>query len=261
MTIARSDNEGIPASGWYLDADGDGFGDGNQMVYNCQQPVNYINIDGDCDDSINTINPLGIEVCNGLDDNCDGIADSGSLGSDAFCAASSCLEILNSNANAPDGDYFVQFDSGIQQTECDMGSFGGGWTQVYLDQMSPRILGGPYRPQVYAAYGVRSWGATTLYRVVHSAMSSQREVFHILNFGSKWTTLPLILGMIQTLYGDLISPMFSLMETIFGIPISTITSRFMAMSVDGGDPVIQKVPTILDIMYQQLKRVTFQRLI
>ena len=130
-------DEGIPADGWYLDSDMDGYGNANNIIYNCQQPQGYIGSAGDCDDSNPAINPQGVEICNGVDDDCNGVSDSGSPGADAFCFANSCLEILTADPGAQDGEYFIEFDSGILQTECDMGSFGGGWTQVFLDQMSP----------------------------------------------------------------------------------------------------------------------------
>ena len=48
----------------------------------------------DCDDGNSSVNPNGIEVCNGLDDDCDGDFDAGVLGMDEMCAADSCLDIL-----------------------------------------------------------------------------------------------------------------------------------------------------------------------
>ncbi len=57
---------------WFLDVDGDGFGDGPPLL-TCFAPSGYVLDDGDCDDGDLTINPAATEVCNGVDDNCDGV--------------------------------------------------------------------------------------------------------------------------------------------------------------------------------------------
>ena len=134
-------DDGIATSLWYLDSDGDGYGDPNQPTYNCLQPSGYIAQGDDCNDTDSSINPSGTEVCNGVDDDCDGSSDAGSLGGDELCVADSCLDILTAHPNSQDALYYISFDSGIEQTECDMGSFGGGWTRVFADNMSPPDTG------------------------------------------------------------------------------------------------------------------------
>ena len=62
---------------WYLDNDGDGFGNSNVTLSNCVQPSGYVAIGGDCNDNNNAINPNATEECNGIDDNCNGQADEG----------------------------------------------------------------------------------------------------------------------------------------------------------------------------------------
>ena len=60
---------------WYADADGDGFGDAGASVIDCDQPAGYTADDTDCDDTDGAVSPDGIELCNGVDDNCDGTVD------------------------------------------------------------------------------------------------------------------------------------------------------------------------------------------
>ncbi len=60
---------------WYLDLDGDGFGDPAVSELSCDQPVNHVLDGADCDDSDSTINPDADEVCDGLDNDCDGVVD------------------------------------------------------------------------------------------------------------------------------------------------------------------------------------------
>ncbi len=62
-------------SNWYADADGDGYGNASASVQNCAQPSGYVSNAGDCDDSNPAINPNAAEICNHLDDNCNGLMD------------------------------------------------------------------------------------------------------------------------------------------------------------------------------------------
>ncbi|MFH1463164.1 MAG: MopE-related protein [Pseudomonadota bacterium] len=60
---------------WYLDADGDGWGLTGSTTVACWQPSAYAEDDGDCDDSESAVNPGASEVCNDVDDDCDGDTD------------------------------------------------------------------------------------------------------------------------------------------------------------------------------------------
>lgn len=60
---------------WYLDSDGDGYGDTTQVLVQISQPSGYVIDNFDCDDSVATIYPGAPELHNGVDDNCDGIGD------------------------------------------------------------------------------------------------------------------------------------------------------------------------------------------
>jgi hypothetical protein len=62
-------------SRWYADADGDGFGDPAVSLVGCAAPPGYAASADDCDDADPAINPAAAEVENGLDDDCDGVAD------------------------------------------------------------------------------------------------------------------------------------------------------------------------------------------
>ena len=60
---------------WYRDADGDGHGDPGDEVIDCLQPEGYVEEPGDCDDADPAVNPSAEEVCNEIDDDCDGRTD------------------------------------------------------------------------------------------------------------------------------------------------------------------------------------------
>ncbi len=70
-------------STYYLDSDGDGFGDAGFTVAACSLPSGYSNNALDCDDFSAAVSPAGLEVCDGLDNDCSGDVD----GSDATDAA------------------------------------------------------------------------------------------------------------------------------------------------------------------------------
>ena len=61
----------------YVDADLDGYGDDSQWVDVCELIPGYATIGGDCDDIDSFAFPGGIEVCDDVDNNCDGQIDEG----------------------------------------------------------------------------------------------------------------------------------------------------------------------------------------
>jgi hypothetical protein len=64
-------------STWYRDADADGWGDFSNSVQAIFPPAGFVAQGGDCDDSNSSRNPAAIEICNSIDDNCNGIVDDG----------------------------------------------------------------------------------------------------------------------------------------------------------------------------------------
>ncbi|HRD82742.1 MAG TPA: putative metal-binding motif-containing protein, partial [Saprospiraceae bacterium] len=72
-----------PNTIWYLDADGDNYYTGAGITQ-CASPgagYRYTGIlgGGDCNDGNAAINPAATEVCDGIDDNCDGSIDEGCI--------------------------------------------------------------------------------------------------------------------------------------------------------------------------------------
>jgi len=75
-----------PGQVWYKDADNDGFGEtGAATITQCLRPVNYkaagelTATTGDCNDANAAIKPGAAEVCDGVDNNCNGMTDEGGL--------------------------------------------------------------------------------------------------------------------------------------------------------------------------------------
>ncbi|MBX7140760.1 MAG: hypothetical protein K1X63_06725 [Chitinophagales bacterium] len=68
----------IPVN-WYADADNDGYGNAAVTQSSCDQPAGYVADNTDCDDAASTIHPGAADLCNGIDDNCDGVIDENAI--------------------------------------------------------------------------------------------------------------------------------------------------------------------------------------
>jgi hypothetical protein len=64
-------------STWSLDADGDGYGRSSSLVTACAAPLGYVANAGDCDDLDPGAYPGAIEVCDEIDNDCNGQVDEG----------------------------------------------------------------------------------------------------------------------------------------------------------------------------------------
>ncbi len=71
------DDFATDATTWYLDADGDGYGNASTTMSSCSMPAGYVANSTDCNDADDTVHPGAAEVCDGLDQDCDGVADNG----------------------------------------------------------------------------------------------------------------------------------------------------------------------------------------
>ncbi|MDX2013289.1 MAG: putative metal-binding motif-containing protein [Myxococcaceae bacterium] len=87
---------------FFRDRDGDGYGNPNEPVRRCAQPLGFALADAgaDCDDSRADVNPRTPETCNGVDDNCDGDIDESLMPRQFF-------------GRDEDGDGYPQHDAGV----------------------------------------------------------------------------------------------------------------------------------------------------
>ena len=62
---------------WYRDRDGDGWGSIDESEENCNPGAGWVAESGDCDDFALAVNPDAVEICDEIDQNCDGTVDEG----------------------------------------------------------------------------------------------------------------------------------------------------------------------------------------
>ncbi len=91
---SSANNSGVPCEGggtqrrFYLDVDGDGYGVDEDVLEACAPDGAYRAVrGGDCDDSAAEVSPVEVEVCDGVDNTCDGEVDEGLLNACGGCAA------------------------------------------------------------------------------------------------------------------------------------------------------------------------------
>jgi len=93
-----------PTTTWYRDTDGDGYGDAaiSTTIAGCDGPAGYVRDKTDCDDTNAIIHPDAPEICDGLDDDCNGQIDDDVFGVDedgdgARNACDNCYSLWNPN--------------------------------------------------------------------------------------------------------------------------------------------------------------------
>ena len=86
-------DEGLTTT-YYRDSDWDGYGSDTDLRDACSQPDGYLASAGDCDDQDAEIHPGAGEVCDGVDNDCDGSLDGG-----AFVTVKGDLQLSDSSAD------------------------------------------------------------------------------------------------------------------------------------------------------------------
>ncbi len=119
-------------SNWYADADGDNFGDVSVSVSACIAPLGYVADATDCNDADSLVNPSAAEICNSVDDNCDGIVDEDFV-NPIISFASSVLAAGLTGPSSSQNPYLTPLKPGVQFTSVLTANDNiGGYTAVGL---------------------------------------------------------------------------------------------------------------------------------
>ncbi len=115
-----------PDTTWFADLDLDGYGDDLNSIVQCTEPSGYLLVAGDCDDLDDTVSPDAIEICDGIDNDCDagtpetgmvsfedvtGLMDVSSYFSGGGVGAPVSVVLADpGELNFCDGDYYVNIE-------------------------------------------------------------------------------------------------------------------------------------------------------
>ena len=93
-------DDGLTFITYYADVDGDTYGDASSSVSTCNgAPVGYVSNSSDCNDNNAAVNPAATEICNTIDDDCDGLIDENILVAGPISGPSvQCLAVVTGSA-------------------------------------------------------------------------------------------------------------------------------------------------------------------
>ena len=115
-------DEGVTTT-FYVDADGDGEGSEDLTTEACDTPTGYAADARDCDDTDAAISPNATEICNGVDDDCDGDVDGDAVDAstwweDADGDGYGNPEVEDETCDQPSG--YVDNDEDCDDTDADL---------------------------------------------------------------------------------------------------------------------------------------------
>ena len=96
---------------FFKDFDGDSFGNPFAPTQACTQPQGFVPIGGDCDDYDEMVNPAANEICDGIDNDCDGDIDwgwecceVGGVADASYCPPADMIFVTDNSGSMDDND-------------------------------------------------------------------------------------------------------------------------------------------------------------
>jgi len=106
---------------YYADVDNDGFGDASRLFEGCEPAEGASTDSTDCDDTDGAIHPAATEVCDGLDNDCNGIVDTDATELTTWYADSDGDGYGDPSSSVQSCDQPVDYV--LDATDCDDGDF------------------------------------------------------------------------------------------------------------------------------------------
>ncbi|MCP4807195.1 MAG: hypothetical protein GY913_26280 [Proteobacteria bacterium] len=101
--LTDDDDDSVDVSGYvtyYADGDADGYGLDDTTVIQCNAPSGYADLAGDCDDSLEDVNPGEVEVCaDGLDNDCSGDAPECGIAAGSYTSTDADYTLTGDNSS------------------------------------------------------------------------------------------------------------------------------------------------------------------
>ena len=149
-------NEGVAFVTYFADLDGDGFGNPNNSQSACSPVIGFVTNSTDCNDANALVKPGALELCNLIDDNCNGQVNEGLVftnyyidsdldGYGAGVAINSCTPVLGNyvannldcnNSNANISPNATELCNGIDENCNNLIDDGLAFTNYYIDSDS-----------------------------------------------------------------------------------------------------------------------------
>jgi hypothetical protein len=136
------------ADTYYADTDGDGYGSADLTAVDCVQPSGFVANSDDCNDADSSINPDGLELCDGLDNDCNS------------ATAETCPSLCSVQTNG--ADIYLFCDQAATQANASLTCIGQGMHLVRIDSMDEQAYLSEQRIVAFGGRKKTYIGATDL---------------------------------------------------------------------------------------------------